>query len=125
MNDASDHWMTIAVSSLSAPSRTAAVYGVRSALDMVPVALALAGSGLRPASVAYVGWFGPRGLASIVFALLVVEEHVPGVRPLVSSFSSTFGMVRKTLPGGREGQSRRAPKNPPMTKPQAEFSREE
>ncbi len=41
---------------------------------MVPVALALVGTGLRPASVAFLGWFGPRGLASILFALLVVEE---------------------------------------------------
>jgi NhaP-type Na+/H+ or K+/H+ antiporter len=41
---------------------------------MVPVALALLGTGLRPASVAFLGWFGPRGLASILFALLVVEE---------------------------------------------------
>lgn len=59
---------------------------------MVPVALALAGSGLRPASVAYVGWFGPRGLASIVFALLVVEEHVPGVRLIGQVVSVTVGL---------------------------------
>ena len=41
---------------------------------MIPVALSLLGTGLRPASVAFLGWFGPRGLASILFALLVVEE---------------------------------------------------
>ena len=41
---------------------------------MLPVALSLLGTGLRPASVAFLGWFGPRGLASILFALLVVEE---------------------------------------------------
>ncbi len=41
---------------------------------MVPVGLSLLGTGLRPASVAFLGWFGPRGLASILFALLVVEE---------------------------------------------------
>ncbi|MFE9629645.1 hypothetical protein [Streptomyces sp. NPDC006463] len=34
---------------------------------MLPIALSLLGSGLRPASVAYIGWFGPRGLASLVF----------------------------------------------------------
>ena len=43
-------------------------------IRMVPVALSLLGTGLRPASVAFLGWFGPRGLASILFALLVVEE---------------------------------------------------
>ncbi len=41
---------------------------------MVPVALSLLGTGLRPASVAFLGWFGPRGLASMLFVLLVVEE---------------------------------------------------
>lgn len=40
---------------------------------MAPVALCLLGTGLRPASVAFLGWFGPRGIASIVFALVVVE----------------------------------------------------
>jgi len=47
---------------------------------MVPVALSLAGSGMALPSVAYIGWFGPRGLASVVFGLLVVEDRVPGVR---------------------------------------------
>ncbi|MFJ8621888.1 cation:proton antiporter [Kitasatospora sp. NPDC093550] len=46
---------------------------------MVPVALALAASGLKAPTVAYVGWFGPRGLASVVFGLLVAEEHLHGV----------------------------------------------
>ncbi len=41
---------------------------------MLPVALSLLGSGLRPASFAFVGWFGPRGLASILFVLVVVEQ---------------------------------------------------
>jgi NhaP-type Na+/H+ or K+/H+ antiporter len=42
-------------------------------LRMGPVALALAGTGLRPRTVAFVGWFGPRGLASVVFTLLAAE----------------------------------------------------
>jgi NhaP-type Na+/H+ or K+/H+ antiporter len=56
------------------------VYAVLSltVVRMVPVALSLAGTGLSLATVAYAGWFGPRGLASVVFGLLVVEEHVPG-----------------------------------------------
>jgi sodium/hydrogen antiporter len=41
---------------------------------MVPVALSLLGTGLDPLTVAFVGWFGPRGLASIVFALLAIEQ---------------------------------------------------
>jgi sodium/hydrogen antiporter len=41
---------------------------------MVPVAIALLGTHLRPATVAFMGWFGPRGLASVVFTLLALEE---------------------------------------------------
>jgi NhaP-type Na+/H+ or K+/H+ antiporter len=40
---------------------------------MVPVALSLAGSGFDRATVAFVGWFGPRGLASVVFGLIAVD----------------------------------------------------
>ena len=40
---------------------------------MVPVAVALLGSGLRPSTVLFVGWFGPRGLASIVFLIIGLE----------------------------------------------------
>jgi len=41
---------------------------------MLPVAIALLGSGSDRATMAFVGWFGPRGLASAVFALLAIEE---------------------------------------------------
>jgi NhaP-type Na+/H+ or K+/H+ antiporter len=41
---------------------------------MAPVALALVGTGLDRATVLFVGWFGPRGLASLLFALLALEE---------------------------------------------------
>ncbi|MFC5765251.1 cation:proton antiporter [Actinacidiphila bryophytorum] len=44
---------------------------------MVPVALALLGGGLDRSTVLFVGWFGPRGLASVVFGLLAVEELDP------------------------------------------------
>ncbi|NQV24680.1 MAG: cation:proton antiporter, partial [Rhodopirellula sp.] len=40
----------------------------------LPVAIALAGTHVSPAAVLFVGWFGPRGLASILFVLVVVEE---------------------------------------------------
>jgi len=45
---------------------------------MVPVALSLLGKDLRLATIGFVGWFGPRGIASILFALLVVEGTGPG-----------------------------------------------
>lgn len=41
---------------------------------MVPVALAVLGAGLDRGTVLFVGWFGPRGLASLVFALLALED---------------------------------------------------
>ncbi len=43
-------------------------------LRMVPVSVALLGTGIRPASSLFLGWFGPRGLASILFALLILEQ---------------------------------------------------
>lgn len=44
---------------------------------MVPVALATLGSGLDRRTVLFIGWFGPRGLASLVFALIALEELGP------------------------------------------------
>ena len=41
---------------------------------MVPVAIALVGARLRPDTVALIGWFGPRGLASVVFLLVAFDD---------------------------------------------------
>ncbi len=51
------------------------VYAVLSltVVRMVPVALALLGTGLRWATVLFMGWFGPRGLASIVLGLVYLQ----------------------------------------------------
>ncbi len=43
-------------------------------IRMVPVGISLVGAGMDRSTVLFVGWFGPRGLASVVFALLAVEE---------------------------------------------------
>jgi len=43
-------------------------------IRMAPVAVALAGARFGRAAVAFVGWFGPRGLASVVFALPALED---------------------------------------------------
>jgi NhaP-type Na+/H+ or K+/H+ antiporter len=45
---------------------------------MLPVFLTLAGMNLRTDEKLFMGWFGPRGLASIVFAVIVINEHLPG-----------------------------------------------
>ncbi|MDZ7731996.1 MAG: hypothetical protein U5R31_01815 [Acidimicrobiia bacterium] len=64
-----------------------AVYAVLSltVVRMVPIALSLLGAGLKTETVLLLGWFGPRGLASIVFGLMVIDEARPrGRRPALS-----------------------------------------
>jgi NhaP-type Na+/H+ or K+/H+ antiporter len=41
---------------------------------MLPVWLALAGTGLSRTTVLFMGWFGPRGIASVLYLLMVVKE---------------------------------------------------
>jgi len=43
-------------------------------IRMIPIAISLLGSGLSLPSHLFLGWFGPRGLASILFVLLILEE---------------------------------------------------
>ena len=52
------------------------VYAVLSltVVRMAPVALSLLGTRARRPTVAFVGWFGPRGLATIVFAVILIDE---------------------------------------------------
>jgi NhaP-type Na+/H+ or K+/H+ antiporter len=56
---------------------------------MVPVALAALGAGLDRGTVLFIGWFGPRGLASLVFALLALEELGPEVDRAVALIGTT------------------------------------
>jgi sodium/hydrogen antiporter len=66
---------------------------------MAPVALALLGTGLHPATVVFVGWFGPRGLASIVFVLLLVEESGLAEAPLILTVVTTTVALSVLLHG--------------------------
>jgi NhaP-type Na+/H+ or K+/H+ antiporter len=54
-----------------------ALYAVLSltVVRMLPVAVALVGTRLDRATVLFMGWFGPRGLASIVLGLVYLEQH--------------------------------------------------
>ena len=57
---------------------------------LVPVALALLGTRARAPTVAFVGWFGPRGLASIVFAVLILQgSDIPNVGLILATISLT------------------------------------
>jgi sodium/hydrogen antiporter len=59
---------------------------------MVPVAIALASQGMRRPTVAFIGWFGPRGLASVVFALIVLERGVPEEHTLLTTVVLTVAL---------------------------------
>jgi sodium/hydrogen antiporter len=43
-------------------------------LRMVPIGIAMLRSGFRWPTIAFVSWFGPRGLATVVFALIALES---------------------------------------------------
>ncbi len=84
------------------------VYAVISltVVRMLPVAISLIGTGLDTATVLFIGWFGPRGLASIVLGLVYLEEqsNLPGEKTIVSAvimtvLLSVFAHGLSTLPG--------------------------
>jgi len=56
------------------------VYSILSltVIRMLPVFLVLGGLKLRVEEKLFIGWFGPRGLASIVFGVIVLNTHIPG-----------------------------------------------
>lgn len=61
-------------------------------IRMVPVAVAVLGRGLAAPSVLYLGWFGPRGLASLIFAGVIVEAELPGPGIVVPTVMLTVGL---------------------------------
>jgi NhaP-type Na+/H+ or K+/H+ antiporter len=58
-------------------------------IRMLPVVLSLTGIGLDLKSKLFLGWFGPRGLASIVFIIIVAEEKLPGSPQLIGTVVAT------------------------------------
>jgi sodium/hydrogen antiporter len=71
------------------------VYAVLSLtlVRMLPVALSLLGTGARRPTLAFVGWFGPRGLASIVFAVIMIDESsLTHERTLLHAVVATIGI---------------------------------
>jgi NhaP-type Na+/H+ or K+/H+ antiporter len=73
---------------------------------MIPVAVAVIGTHLSVATVLFMGWFGPRGLASIVLGLVFLEEetHLPGEETIklvvmVTVMLSIFAHGFSALPG--------------------------
>ncbi len=75
---------------------------------MLPVAVSLAGSGLDKATIVFMGWFGPRGLASIVLGLVYLEQekHLPGehvirLAVMATVLLSIFAHGMTAIPGIR------------------------
>jgi sodium/hydrogen antiporter len=71
------------------------VYAVLSLtiVRMVPVAIAMLGSHARTPTVLFLGWFGPRGLASIVFGVVIVEAAgLPHTSTLVTVITVTVAL---------------------------------
>ena len=67
------------------------------------------GSGVKSSDVLFVAWFGPRGLASVVFAILAVEsletsillDDAVGVVAMTIAFSVVLHGVTAGLGGSR------------------------
>jgi sodium/hydrogen antiporter len=72
-----------------------ALYAVLSLtiVRMLPVAIAMLGTRARAPTLGFLGWFGPRGLASIVFAVIVIEEsNLPHEHLIVLAIYLTVGL---------------------------------
>ena len=70
------------------------IYAVLSltVVRMLPVAIATLRSGFAPATILYVGWFGPRGLVSVVFADVVVAHAVPAAQGITDVVLATVAL---------------------------------
>jgi NhaP-type Na+/H+ or K+/H+ antiporter len=62
---------------------------------MLPMFVSLAGSRESSTSKLFLGWFGPRELASIVFAVIVLNNDVAGGRLLAMTvvFTVTLSII--------------------------------
>jgi NhaP-type Na+/H+ or K+/H+ antiporter len=63
------------------------------AIRLIPVAVSMIGAGLRADTVLMMGWFGPRGLASVVFTLMVYDSFLEADR----SFDLLVGTAAWTI----------------------------
>jgi sodium/hydrogen antiporter len=71
------------------------VFGVAALtlVRMLPVAIAVIGLHARLPTIAFVGWFGPRGLASIVFAVLILQAGpMPGLDIIIATITVTIAL---------------------------------
>ena len=83
----------LAASLLSGITTAIIVYAVLSLtlIRILPVAVSLIKTGLKPNSILFMGWFGPRGLASIVLLLITLNEapDLPGLQTIAVAVTIT------------------------------------
>ncbi|MFV1988546.1 MAG: cation:proton antiporter, partial [Gemmatimonadota bacterium] len=74
---------------------SAVLYAVLSLtlIRMVPTWLSLLGTGVRPITILFLGWFGPRGIASVVFILLLLDQHAVADRHLIAAVATLTVLV--------------------------------
>ena len=76
---------------------------------MLPVFLCLIGTRTSAADRLFIEWFGPRGLATIVFAVLVLGEKLPGNDTIILSSGWTVLLApRDRQPAGEENDRARS-----------------
>ena len=101
--------MIAVVPAIEAANTTCYIYAALSltVIRMVPTALSLIGLKLKTSTILFLSWFGPRGLASLLFALLVIGEfNLPHGEQIltISVLTVMFSMVAhgiSAIPGAR------------------------
>jgi NhaP-type Na+/H+ or K+/H+ antiporter len=66
---------------------------------MLPVAISMIGTKLKPASVLYIGWFGPRGIGSILYVFLILGVDQVAENDLIFSVVMTTIFLSVILHG--------------------------
>jgi NhaP-type Na+/H+ or K+/H+ antiporter len=61
-------------------------------IRVLPMVLSLTGSGESTESKWFLGWFGPRGLASIVFVIIVASYNLPGYETIAYTVACTVSL---------------------------------
>ncbi|MCU7729124.1 cation:proton antiporter [Actinoplanes sp. KI2] len=59
---------------------------------MLPVAVAFIGTRARWQTAVFIGWFGPRGLATVVFGLIALEHGIPNANPVLTTVVVTVAL---------------------------------
>ncbi|MDX5595721.1 cation:proton antiporter [Pseudovibrio sp. SPO723] len=59
-------------------------------IRMLPVYLSLTPSYLQKKDKLFIGWFGPRGLASVVFAIIILDSEISNPGPLIATAVCTI-----------------------------------